>query len=208
MIGGAVKLATCALRLERGDDAAAVGRRFVVHELETSGLADLGDAAELAVSELVTNVVLHTDSVPTVSVEMSADSARVSVHDESPLTPLRGVLHDSALCGRGLVLVERAAQQWGVTRIAGDGKIVWFEVVRGLAAAPEPLSVDELISMWGEPATQDAVPDAPQALLCQVRIPGVSTAQLAAARAHIDDLVRDLTMVAAVDTGRETPRSR
>ncbi len=85
-----VKLGPCVLRLERGEDAPAVGRRFVVHELETSGLADLADAAELAVSELVTNVLLHTDSVPTVSVETSAGSARVSVHDESPLTPLRG----------------------------------------------------------------------------------------------------------------------
>ncbi len=201
-----MKLGTRVLRLECGDDAAAVGRRFVVHELETADLADLADAAELAVSELVTNVLLHTDSVPTVSVEISAGSAWVSVQDESPLTPLRGVLHDSALCGRGLVLVERVAQQWGVTRIAGNGKIVWFEVVRGLAAPPEPLSVDELITMWGEPATQDdAIPDSPQLLLCQVRIAGVSAAQLAAARAHIDDLVRDLTMVAAVNTGRETP---
>ncbi len=60
--------------------------------------------------------------------------------------------------------------------------------------------------MWDEPATNgDAVPDTPQVLLCQVRIPEVSTAQLAAARAHIDDLVRDLTMVAASDTGREPP---
>jgi anti-sigma regulatory factor (Ser/Thr protein kinase) len=89
------------------------------------------EAALLLTSELVTNVVVHTDSVG-VDVRAHCDGARLRVCvDDATMTPLKPVRRDGpeppAGRGRGLWLVEALAARWGCEALP-DGKRVWFEV--------------------------------------------------------------------------------
>jgi anti-sigma regulatory factor (Ser/Thr protein kinase) len=86
------------------------------------------------VSELVTNSVLHARSAATVKVERDGDSLRVSVCDTSSATPRVRDYGPSAVTGRGMLLVDRIAQRWGVD-FDGAGKCVWFEVAVSAATS-------------------------------------------------------------------------
>jgi hypothetical protein len=84
------------------------------------------DAAELAVSELVTNAYLHTGTTITVSVSVgSAGRVRIEVSDDSRLPPEPQPTDLSKTAGRGLALLS-AYGEWGVASHRG-GKMVWFE---------------------------------------------------------------------------------
>ncbi|MGW2231086.1 ATP-binding protein [Streptomyces formicae] len=95
---------------------------------------DLADTARTLVSEIVTNAVTHTGS-PTIDLEtvVLCDGVRVVVYDDraaaEPLAAL-DVSRDSER-GRGLLLVQALADNWGVgpaARPRGNGKNVWFEL--------------------------------------------------------------------------------
>ena len=87
-----------------------------------SAIAD----AELLVSELVTNAILHARSGARVDVERVGDRVRVAVCDDSPAVPRVRNYGPDAVTGRGLLLVQRISNAWGVD--PGDGgKCVWFE---------------------------------------------------------------------------------
>lgn len=192
--------------LRRGPTAAATARDFVTARLAEHGLNGLRDAAVLVTTELVTNVLVHTDCAPTVRVHIARDLVRVEVVDACPALPVPGVLDPTANCGRGLLLVEQFAQRWGVTRVPEAGKAVWFELVAGVPAAAEGLTADQLLELWN-----DDEPPAPAATgretryaderpetadpVRHVRVEGVPTALLHASKTHLDDLVRDLTLV-------------
>jgi anti-sigma regulatory factor (Ser/Thr protein kinase) len=104
------------------------------------------EAALLLTSELVTNVVVHTDSVG-VDVRAHCDGVRLRVCvDDDAMTPLnpvqRGGPEPPAGGGRGLWLLQALAAHWGCQALP-DGKRVWFEVACGEApgtAGLEPLS--------------------------------------------------------------------
>jgi hypothetical protein len=85
------------------------------------------DAAVLAVSELVTNAVLHARSGPMVTMRLENGRLRVEVQDESAVTPSRKRYGPEAGTGRGLMLVESVAASWGCDTAPG-GKSVWFEL--------------------------------------------------------------------------------
>lgn len=100
-----------------------------------------GEALErvrLLASELVSNVVVHTDSHVLLAVEREDRALRVSVEDTSPDLPtLRNGPPGALGGGRGLVIVERLAEEWGVEPLPLGGKRVWFSVAydRGPLAA-------------------------------------------------------------------------
>lgn len=102
-----------------------MARRFVQAELAESPL-DV-DTAVLLVSELVTNAVLHARSPFRVLVEPGEEAIRVEVYDGSPVPPRVHTFAPTSATGRGLRLLDRLAQTWGVTQLS-DGKSVWFEV--------------------------------------------------------------------------------
>jgi anti-sigma regulatory factor (Ser/Thr protein kinase) len=178
--------------------AAAEARRCITERLVEAGLDDLVDDAALAVTELVSNVVLHTRSAATVWVDVTPDSARVHVHDDADLPPVRGLLDELAISGRGLLMVERLTQQWGVTRVPDGGKIVWFELIRDAARPLGDLTADDLLDMWddSDPVLDDVAASRP-AGSCHIELPAVATATLVATKTHIEDLVRDLTLLIA-----------
>lgn len=84
------------------------------------------EAAELLVSELVTNAVRHAETDVLLHIALEP-GIRVAVEDTSP-DPLSGPLpfaEDDN--GRGLAIVEAVAAAWGWQRTA-FGKRTWFEL--------------------------------------------------------------------------------
>jgi anti-sigma regulatory factor (Ser/Thr protein kinase) len=120
--------------------AAPGARRFLQRALRKWDLDGLCGTAELAVSELVTNAIRASEShripgrpVPfadmiTVTLRIITGTALLTeVWDASPQPP---VLQDAAPTddgGRGLLIVEYLARNWGHYPADG-GKVVWCEL--------------------------------------------------------------------------------
>ncbi|MEW2547090.1 SpoIIE family protein phosphatase [Streptomyces sp. NPDC047002] len=108
---------------------------------------DQVDSAVLMVSEMVTNVLVHTDGDALVSAETAGGSdgrtLRVEVADTSDELPHRRSPGEMASSGRGLVLMEVLADEWGVDP-RGDGKMIWFELREGADGAEPDLSAFDL----------------------------------------------------------------
>ena len=120
------------LQLPPDYTAAARARRFVRATLESWILVEIIADTELLTSELVTYAILHARSSARVEISYDDDGGpvRVSVCDSSPAPPRLRDYGPQAVTGRGLLLVDRIAQRWGVDH--GDGgKCVWFEVAAG-----------------------------------------------------------------------------
>jgi anti-sigma regulatory factor (Ser/Thr protein kinase) len=117
-----------------GVHAPAAARHAVIGVLEGElGPEALLDA-ELLVSEVVTNAVLHggaaDDASIGVVVDLLPDRIRVAVTDpgdgfERPKSP---TARPDAAGGNGLVLLEQLASDWDVER--GEQTVVWFELER------------------------------------------------------------------------------
>ncbi len=106
-------------------------RLWVVGELNDLGRHDLVDAAELGVSELVTNAILHADPPITVRLGGTVHHPRVEVHDNSRRPPAvnSDMAEDDKLLrtvGRGLGIVALYSTSWGAD-VSSAGKVVWFE---------------------------------------------------------------------------------
>ncbi|KRV50399.1 phosphatase [Wenjunlia vitaminophila] len=92
---------------------------------------DLVDTAVLLSCEMLTNVLVHTDSDAALSAELSGTRGhrrlRVEVTDRSDEMPRRRSPGELASSGRGLVLLDALSDAWGVEP-RGEGKITWFEL--------------------------------------------------------------------------------
>ncbi len=83
------------------------------------------EAVGLLTSEVATNVVRHAHTAFGVRVQCRDRSVRVEVSNSAPeLLLIRK--HPSHQGGRGLHIIDRLAQRWGV-EAQGDHKVVWFE---------------------------------------------------------------------------------
>ncbi|MBB0243216.1 SpoIIE family protein phosphatase [Streptomyces alkaliphilus] len=96
------------------------------------------DGAVLMLSEMLTNVLVHTDSDAMVVAELSGPMGerllRVEVTDTSDELPHRREPGELASSGRGLLLMESLSDAWGVDP-RGDGKTTWFELGEPAPAA-------------------------------------------------------------------------
>ncbi len=119
-------------RSVRRADLKAVGevRRALREMMRHRCRTEATDVAELLITELVTNALVHTDRGAEVSVSLTAARLRVEVRDHTARRPRPYVpTADDGTHGRGLVLVEALADDWGVDALAlGGGKVVWFEL--------------------------------------------------------------------------------
>jgi len=115
-------------------------RAYVIEELRAVGRDDLADGAELGVSELVTNAILHADPPITVRVGGTPAHPRIEVADTSLVPPRVRTLPDEerllATVGRGLDIVSMYSTTWGA-EVSPTGKVVWFE------PSPEPTLFEE-----------------------------------------------------------------
>jgi len=81
----------------------------------------------LLTSEIVTNAVKHGRAPVHLSVDCDRNGIVVAVDDANPELPRTRKTDRRRHSGRGLVLVQRLATDWGVRRTA-TGKQVWFRV--------------------------------------------------------------------------------
>jgi anti-sigma regulatory factor (Ser/Thr protein kinase) len=194
------------LRVDTAPEAVPRARRAISSCLaEASGpeREHAGDLKLLA-GELLTNAVLHGE--PPVDLRMLADGGaiRVEVADTSPVPPQQTDSGLDAMTGRGLALVEALATRWG-TDLHADGKVVWAE----LDLAPSASSDQDNGAIAPGAAAEQAQPPAtgPVAVPAsavparepryRVRIGDISTGLLVAAKAHVDNLLREFTLAAS-----------
>lgn len=175
--------------------SARAARQFVRELLTEAGRPEWVDATELAVSEVVTNVVLHAHTSFDLTVRLTAEHVRVEVRDLNPSLPRQRDYEEEATTGRGMALVEAVTDQHGITSLGADGKVVWFCVgAAGPAASPE-----HLLGQWGEDQGWDvelgegaAVPA--RARLVPVRLERMPPTLWLAARQHHDAVLRELAL--------------
>lgn len=123
-----------------GEHSARHLRRILRLYLNGWGLAGVADSAELALTELIANVVRHVPGrrCQTFIFRLpGGDGVRVEVADGCPRLPrvVEGDVLDEG--GRGLLLVGAVTDKWGVeVRRDGGGKAVWFECL----AAADPVT--------------------------------------------------------------------
>jgi anti-sigma regulatory factor (Ser/Thr protein kinase) len=111
--------------LNSGSRAAAEARNEVREWFRYLDAGDLASDAELIVSELVTNAVLHGSGQVTIDLRLVPDGVRVAVADEGPGAPARVRAGTRLQHGRGIALVEILADSWGVAELPTGGKEVW-----------------------------------------------------------------------------------
>ncbi|MGH3264444.1 MAG: ATP-binding protein, partial [Trebonia sp.] len=160
--------------------------------------------AEMVTTELVTNAVLHGE--PPISLELvyHDDLLRIAVADYSSAPPVPGRPQPDAMTGRGLALVAAVSAQWGVVPPHGSasGKQVWAEfstvprtddeVVGALA-----FGVEEMLEHWADTASEA------DEERYEIVLGDVATDLLLAAKAHVDNIVRELTLASYESTDAE-----
>jgi anti-sigma regulatory factor (Ser/Thr protein kinase) len=110
-------------------DAPREARRFAVDTLARWACDDLIPTAEVVVSELATNAVIHAHSTFVLSLRRERTTIRLAVRDfDETAMPEPRPLDDERPHGRGLFLVGAFAERWGTERHPG-GKTVWADLV-------------------------------------------------------------------------------
>ena len=88
---------------------------------------DVATIATLLTSELVTNALQHGSGDIAMTIDRSPGQLRVDVQDESSEQPVVKASGLDSIKGRGMLLIETLANNWGVRqRPGGKGKSVWF----------------------------------------------------------------------------------
>ncbi|MDX2824361.1 ATP-binding protein [Streptomyces ipomoeae] len=117
------------------EEVAALRRIMRLH-LGVWGLHEVSDAAQLCVSELVSNVVTHVGhgTPVTLAVSMSGTYLRIEVHDpDTRALPTLMAADSDAEGGRGMALIDAVADRWGV-QLRDDRKVTWCELATSLAS--------------------------------------------------------------------------
>ena len=116
-----------------GRDLGEVGaaRAWIGEMLAQRDLLGPDETGEVlvAVSELVGNVLAHTDSQPVVAIGSDETRIRVEVRDEAQERPYVVAPGSREIGGLGLRLVDELSESWGINGL-GTGKAVWFTVAR------------------------------------------------------------------------------
>jgi hypothetical protein len=124
-------------------------RRFVRAALAGAVPPRVVDTAELCVSELVTNAVLHARTQIRVSVAENGVAVRLGVEDGSLAQPLRAPRTRTAATGRGLTLLTTLATTWGVDPAGAGRKVVWCVLdVSAAETAADPDDIAALVDAW------------------------------------------------------------
>jgi anti-sigma regulatory factor (Ser/Thr protein kinase) len=108
--------------------SAIFARRWAAQHLERWELVEAAEVATLLTSELVTNAVVHAGSGPSLVLAVADGVIEVGVSDNElrlpgaprPKVATSGHEIDHSLLaegGRGLLLVEALAEEWGATSL-------------------------------------------------------------------------------------------
>jgi hypothetical protein len=199
------------LTLTSGPRSVQEARRWAVRTCEAIDRQDLCECAELGVSELVTNALLHGDPPTRLQLRGTTEHPRIEVSDGSTVAPQpssrgggidldafdldafdSGATGDIDITslggfGRGLDIVSRASAAWGAV-IEDDGKTVWFE--------PAP----EFSDTAGADFQLMAPPDSgePRTRMGEVaiQVKGVPVGEFSVFQRHYRDLRREIRLLA------------
>jgi PAS domain S-box-containing protein len=111
-----------------GDPEALTHARHMIRAaVQAWGARDRADEIELVADELITNALIHTEGSSVVTLRSLGEGRlRIEVADSSSALPRRREAGEDGVSGRGLLLVDRLADAWGV-EARGGGKAVWCE---------------------------------------------------------------------------------
>lgn len=110
-------------------EARAWLRRAVPDMLDTPPRPNLLEDAELLLGEVAANAVQHAGGMDWVSVCCTSRVLHIVVHDQAPVRPWRPPAADAiSERGRGTLLLQRLALDWGVSVNPDDGKEVWLDL--------------------------------------------------------------------------------
>ena len=193
------------LLLEPEPQSVRRARVWICDELERLGRPDLVDAAELGVSELVTNAILHAEPPITVRLRGSRDRPRVEVHDNSARPPRVDVDmtdddHLLATIGRGMGIVALYSQSWGAD-VSHDGKVVWF-----VPSGDPGVDVAEEGDVYdlAEAVEQAMAGAEPVEAMVTIRLLGMPAQVFASFRSWYSEIRRELRLL-AFDQGQRYP---
>jgi anti-sigma regulatory factor (Ser/Thr protein kinase) len=114
--------------LDRSPTAPRRARRLLASWLSEVDCPDrVKDDAVLAVSELVSNTIVHTASAPILEATYDDGRLRVEVRDDDPGEPAM-LAPDDRISGYGLRIISQIADDWGWQRLP-NGKAVWTEML-------------------------------------------------------------------------------
>ncbi|RKS73979.1 GAF domain-containing protein [Motilibacter peucedani] len=173
-------------------------RRWLRRLLVGWGHDDLVDEAELSVSELVGNVVLHAPGPAVVEVASEPQGVRLQVLDTNPALPVRRKASDGGTTGRGLNLLSAVSSSWGAGPRADGrpGKVVWCELGGGVAEPEGPdIDPEALLAMFGDDV------EVPGPVGHRVTVGEAPTQLLAAAKDHLDGVLRELALADTTEGG-------
>ena len=137
-------------------------RQFIRRTLASWGADGLDDDVRAVTSELATNALLHARTPFTLTLTLDGDLLRLTLADGSTGRPrMRRFDSAESTTGRGLRMVARLTQAWGVRDQLG-GKAVWCDfrlpgvderpvtgTSRGTAdKATRELDVEALLAMY------------------------------------------------------------
>jgi len=115
------------VRLAPVPESAAHARDFVEGTLRNWECGDeVIDDARVVVTELVSNVVRHAGTDVSIDLDLIDDFLRVAVGDRGNGHVVLRRDDQRSEVGRGLRLVDRLTDRWGVERQLGE-KCVWAE---------------------------------------------------------------------------------
>jgi len=155
---------------------------------------DLVECVELAVTELVTNAVLHAAPPMSLKIGGTFKHPRFEVRDGSRTIPqVNPRMTDEeellSTIGRGLGIVAMCSTSWGVD-VHDGGKIVWFEPGKGLSSSP----VAPVLHLPAE--TTPPVPASPPDDYLEVTFDAMPVRLLADFRRHCREVRRERRLLA------------
>ncbi|RZI89324.1 MAG: ATP-binding protein, partial [Microbacterium sp.] len=193
------------LALPASPPSVRLARDWVTGVLVDIGRPELAESARLAVSELVTNAILHADPPMTVHVRGTVEHPRIEVTDQSLVPPLQRHSADDidvddefswSTVGRGLDLVASYALRWGADIDArGSGKVVWFEPATEPRETPTEgalFDLDEVMAERGEVPLD-------RSEMASVTLLNMPVELFAHLRQHFNELGRELRLLALTD---------
>ncbi|GAA1312556.1 hypothetical protein GCM10009647_037650 [Streptomyces sanglieri] len=142
--------------LAEAEELAGLRRVMRLH-LELWGLPEVVDAAQICVTELVSNVVTHVGPGTPCCLAVSMNGGRLRVEVSDP--DLQGLptlvaAAEGSETGRGMTLVDGVADHWGVI-LRGDSKVTWCELSTGLQSSsdhvhgPQVAKAEALLGLCG-----------------------------------------------------------
>lgn len=132
-------------------------RRIMRLRLGLWGLHEVIEDAQLCLSELVSNVIVHVGvgTPATLAVSICGTRLRIEVHDpDARALPTLVDAESNSETGRGMALIDAVTDRWGV-QLHPEKKVTWCELATALPAEDghcgdlRVTRAEALLSMYG-----------------------------------------------------------